>query len=207
LVTKLKPVARAQQRAETREVIREAAMTLFADRGFDAVTVADITREAGVARSTFFRYFPDKADVLFEDDSASHLLLGKAVAGAARLTSVPLGDSLDAMLRVARAAVLVLADSKSIQAMRYPMREQLIAETPQLQICSLVKERGYTDALEAALVEQGATSLTACQAALVATACYATGYAEAFTAPQLLPAAVERAFDKLFALGSGAGPR
>ncbi|WP_431950639.1 TetR family transcriptional regulator [Actinacidiphila sp. bgisy167] len=52
--------------------------------GFDAVTVTEIASGAGVARSTFFRYFPDKADVFFHDDEAAHLLLARAVAGAAR---------------------------------------------------------------------------------------------------------------------------
>lgn len=189
-----------RRRAQTREAIQDAAMTLFADRGFDAVTVTDITKHAGVARSTFFRYFPDKADVLFEDDSASHLLLAKAVAGAARAAG-PLGDSLEATLRVAWAALLVLADSKAIQAVHYPIREQLIAETPQLQICSLAKERGYIDALEAALADHGASPLTARQAAHVAAACYHTGYTETFSAPELLPVAVDRAFDNLFSLG------
>ncbi len=48
------------------------------------MTVTEIASGAGVARSTFFRYFPDKADVFFHDDEAAHLLLARAVAGAAR---------------------------------------------------------------------------------------------------------------------------
>jgi AcrR family transcriptional regulator len=174
-------------------------MALFAEHAFDGVTVADITARAGVARSTFFRYFPDKAAVLFEDDSASHLLLAKAVAGAAR-ARVPLGDSLADALRAARSAMLVLADSKAIQAVRYPMREQLIADTPQLQACSLVKEREYTDAMVTALIDQGAAPLTARQAAHIATACYDTGYTETFDTPESLPAAVDRAFERLMGL-------
>jgi AcrR family transcriptional regulator len=192
-------LSRESKQERTREAIRHAAMTLFAERGFDAVTVADITAQSGVARSTFFRYFPDKADVLFEDDSASHLLVAKAVAGAARARA-PLGDSLADALRALHSALLVLADSKAIQAVRYPMREQLIAETPQLQACSLVKEREYTDAMEAALIGQGGTPLTARLAAHIATACYDAGYIETFSTPELLPAAVDRAFERLMTL-------
>jgi AcrR family transcriptional regulator len=187
------------KRQRTRERISREAMALFAERGFDAVTVTDITAAAGVARSTFFRYFPDKANVLFEDDSASHLLLAKAVAGAAR-TKAPLGDSLPEALRAAHSACLVLADSKAIQALRFPVREQLIAETPQLQACSLVKERGYTDAIEAALIEQGSEPLIARQAARIATACYDAGYTETFKTPELLPSAVDRAFKRLLSV-------
>jgi AcrR family transcriptional regulator len=177
-------------------------MSLFAERGFDDVTVADITASAGVARSTFFRYFPDKAEVLFEDDSASHLLLAKAIAGAAR-TLAPLGDDLFVSLRVAHAACLVLADSKASQALHHPIREQLIASVPQLQACSLAKEREYTDVIEKALRDQGTAPLIARQAAHIATACYDAGYTEAFTNPGYLPEAVDQAFRRLFHLPAG----
>jgi AcrR family transcriptional regulator len=194
-------VGKESKSEKTRTRIREVAMTLFAEQGFDGVTATEIAAEAGVARSTFFRYFPDKSDVLFEDDSASHLLLAKAVAGAARL-SAPLGDSLAEALRVLWSTCLVLADSKAIQAMRYPMREQVIAQTPQLQACSLVKERGYTDAMVAALLEQGAEPLIARQAAHIATACYDAGYTETFSDPGGLPEAVDRAFRRLMSINT-----
>jgi AcrR family transcriptional regulator len=201
-MTKPAPMTQEARRARTREAIRDAAMTLFADQGYDAVTVADIAKEAGVARSTFFRYFPDKPDVLFDDDESPYQLMTKAVAGAARASGQPLGDSFPAVMRIARAAALVLADSKAVQAIRHPVPEQLIADSPEVQLCILTRERGCTDALETALVEQGAAPLTARQAARVASACYATGYTEAFHAPELLPAAVEKAFDNLFTLGA-----
>ncbi|WP_454119068.1 TetR/AcrR family transcriptional regulator [Microbacterium lacticum] len=52
-------------RATSREVIAEAATELFLEQGFAATTVADITRRAGVSRSSFFNYFGSKADVLW----------------------------------------------------------------------------------------------------------------------------------------------
>src|ERR1700744_3287617 len=41
-----------------------AAVALFTEQGYDATTVAQIAERAGVTRSTFFRYFPDKREIL-----------------------------------------------------------------------------------------------------------------------------------------------
>ncbi len=52
-------------RASSREMIAEAASELFLERGYQATSIVDITRRAGVARSSFFNYFGAKADVLW----------------------------------------------------------------------------------------------------------------------------------------------
>jgi AcrR family transcriptional regulator len=55
---------RARRGAETRERIYQAALGLFAERGFAATTVEDITEAADVGKGTFFNYFPSKEHVL-----------------------------------------------------------------------------------------------------------------------------------------------
>lgn len=51
----------------TRSRLQEAALRLFAARGYDATTVEDIAREAGVSHMTFFRHFPTKDAVVLDD--------------------------------------------------------------------------------------------------------------------------------------------
>jgi AcrR family transcriptional regulator len=58
------PGRRERQRTETRQKLYEAAMRLFAERGFFATTTEDITEAADVGQGTFFNYFPSKQHVL-----------------------------------------------------------------------------------------------------------------------------------------------
>jgi AcrR family transcriptional regulator len=61
------PGKRETQRQETKQRLQAAALTRFHDDGFDATSVAAIAADAGVTERTFFRYFPSKEAVLFQD--------------------------------------------------------------------------------------------------------------------------------------------
>jgi AcrR family transcriptional regulator len=58
---------RERKKQRTREQIVEAAMALFAERGYHATTIADIATAANVAPRTFFTYFPSKEAVVFHN--------------------------------------------------------------------------------------------------------------------------------------------
>ena len=64
---------RERKKRETQEAIAAAAMALFSEHGFDAVTVAEIARAADVSEKTVFNHFPAKEDLVFfrSDDRLS----------------------------------------------------------------------------------------------------------------------------------------
>lgn len=56
---------RERKKQQTRELIADTARRLFAERGFDQVTVAEVARAANVSEVTVFNYFPTKEDLLY----------------------------------------------------------------------------------------------------------------------------------------------
>ena len=89
-----KPTNRHQlRRRSTHEALRQAALKRFACKGFANVTVTELAREAGVTERTFFRHFPTKEAVLFQDYETQLEWLAEALAQR------PASDSLfDAVL-------------------------------------------------------------------------------------------------------------
>ena len=73
------PVAAGRPRASSREVLAEAACELFLEQGYEATTIAEITRRAGVSRSSFFNYFSSKGDLLWSSLDAQIVMLEAAL--------------------------------------------------------------------------------------------------------------------------------
>jgi len=59
---------RERKKARTRAAIRQHALRLFRQQGYDATTIEQIADAAEVSPATFFRYFPTKEDVVLQDD-------------------------------------------------------------------------------------------------------------------------------------------
>src|ERR1700761_4606171 len=76
-----------RKRRRARQRIIEAATELFLERGFDGVSVGDIAERAEVGRTTFFRHFGDKQEVVFAKEQ--ELLDTITAAGQAEGTRVP----------------------------------------------------------------------------------------------------------------------
>jgi AcrR family transcriptional regulator len=158
---------RKQQRA--RDAIVRAAFELFAERGFQEVTVAEIAERAEVGRTTFFRYFGDKQEVLFADDETTlNRLLDDLRARTAM--NPPAADSLAAWLEILRDCTLAQAGATADPS-RTRILLQLLKDNPELQARHLLKQQRQATAISETLHGCGASQPVAALAPQLALAC------------------------------------
>ena len=122
-----------------RERLVIAAVDLFSEQGYDETTVAQIAERAGVTRSTFFRYFPDKRELLVAGQATLSGLLAEGI------TAAPAGSSpLEAVV-----AGLVRA-SAAMGPMNHeigPRLEAVVARAPSCRSAALLKGVGLATAM------------------------------------------------------------
>lgn len=82
-------------KASSRETLAEAACELYLEQGYEATSIAEITRRAGVSRSSFFNYFSSKSDVIWSEFDAR---VAAAVAALGALGDGVDGDAVRAVL-------------------------------------------------------------------------------------------------------------
>src|SRR5262245_32025350 len=70
---------RSRKKVKTRFAIEDAALSLFEEQGYDLTTVEEIADRAEVSTTTFFRYFPSKAEVLLTDHGQQLPALHRAI--------------------------------------------------------------------------------------------------------------------------------
>jgi AcrR family transcriptional regulator len=118
------PGLRERKKQRTREAIVEAAFDLFAERGFDGTTIADIADAAEIAPRTFFAYFPSKDDVVFHDFAEKHALV------ASWLRNREPGTNAIEALRAGIADAKGKIDAAGLREKR--LRERLVRENESL---------------------------------------------------------------------------
>jgi AcrR family transcriptional regulator len=134
-----RPGLRERRKALTAAELEAAAYRLFAERGFDNVTVDDIAAEADVSRRTFFRYFASKEDVLLADHFVQLARLREAMD--ARPTDEPIVTAL-------RNALLSLTSDFEERKEKVIIRGRIMRDTPSLQARSLVHQKLWEDAMQ-----------------------------------------------------------
>ncbi|MBV9607548.1 MAG: TetR family transcriptional regulator [Solirubrobacterales bacterium] len=135
---------RERKKQQTRETIARAALRLFAERGYDETTLADIANAANVAPRTIFAYFESKEDILLCEEN------GYLTALKRRLDERPAGSTTVDAIR----GFLSSVEHPDEEA---KLRKQVIAANPDLQ----VKMRGRHAQLEPMLAESIAQDLGA----------------------------------------------
>jgi AcrR family transcriptional regulator len=140
-----RPGLRERRKQLTAAELEAAALRLFGERGFDAVTVDDIAAEADVSRRTFFRYFASKEDVLLADHHVQLARLRDAMAD--RPPDEPI-------LTALRNAILSLTGDFEDRKEMIILRGRLMRDTPSLQARSLVHQKAWEDAMQAMVAER-----------------------------------------------------
>ena len=162
------PGLRERKKQRTRSLIADSARRLFAERGFDGVTVAEIAREADVSEATVFNYFPTKEDLFYSRLEAFEEELLEAIHRR------PPGESVLAAFRgfvLEQRGVLAIEpgrDEEATEQLRTITR--VITESPAL----LARERQvfarYAESLAALLAEETGSAAADVEPRAVATA-------------------------------------
>ena len=146
----------AKKKDDVRSRLQRAALELFRERGYDRTTAAEIAARAGVTERTFFRYFPDKREVLFDGEAMVRAALTASIADA------PAGlGPLDTLFRAFRSFGPTLEAKRAYAEPRH----EVISTTPALHEREVAKIAALADALAAALKARGVADLRAVLAA------------------------------------------
>lgn len=144
-------------------------MALFFERGYDAVTVADIAERAGLTKRSLFNHFADKPEIVFVDVD------GFAADVVAALAAVEPGlPPLDAAVLAFERAATVFDGLRDMTR----RRRELIDSSTELRERELITLRALSDRIAAALVERRTPVREAGFAAISATAVFTTAFDE-----------------------------
>ena len=154
---------RERKKRQTRQLIADAARRLFAERGFEAVPVAEIARAAEVSEATVFNYFPTKEDLLYSRLEAFEQELLSSIRDR------PPGEPvLSAFGRFVSAPRGLLASSDPAEVEHLAGISRVIAESPSLLAREQQIYARYTDGLAALLGEETSAGPTDVQPWIVA---------------------------------------
>ncbi|MFI5780827.1 TetR/AcrR family transcriptional regulator [Nocardia sp. NPDC051570] len=153
-----------------RERLVVAAVDLFTEQGYDATSVAQIAERAGVTKSTFFRYFPDKRELLAAGQQTLSRLLAEGIAeapeGATPLEAVAAG--------LGRASSAMGPMNRELA----PRLKAAIAANSELQERDALKSVGLAAAMTDALRARGVPDPTAHLAGELGVLAFKRGYAQ-----------------------------
>jgi AcrR family transcriptional regulator len=155
---------RQRKKQQTREAIHRAAMRLFAERGFEATTIADIAAAADIAPRTFFSYFASKEEAVFPKFETAFADFDRALRERASGTT-----ALDALREwIMQGAEHYLGDVEDAR-----LEAQLRRDSPAVAACDLQHMRRFEQRLAEAVGEDFGEPADALRPRLVAAAAMA----------------------------------
>ncbi|MBM2623048.1 TetR family transcriptional regulator [Actinoplanes sp. LDG1-06] len=139
--------------------LRQAAMDLYASRGFERTTVAEIAERAGLTERTFFRHFADKREVLFAGSERLQELLVETTAASFE-ASGPAGAVVAAFEHAATSYFPEVAFSRQRQDIidaNPPLQERELAKLDRVAaaLAQVLRDRGVADPAAAVAAESG----------------------------------------------------
>jgi len=143
----------ARWEPHTRERLERAALALFVERGYDATTVAEIAERAGLTKSTFFRQFADKREVLSSAQDILIELFSGAIAAAP-----PAATAIDCLAAALDSAGPAFTPERHDFARQ---RRVVIAANSELQERELLKRARLATAIADALRARGVDDTSA----------------------------------------------
>lgn len=172
-------MSRWQPDAQAR--LQQAALALCGERGYEETTVAEIAERAGLTKRTFFRYFPDKREVLFLDSQQLEQRMVAAIEAA------PVSASALSMI----GAALDAAATRFEEVREFAgLRHRIIASSRELQERELIKISSLAAAMTRALRARGFTDTAAAIAAFTGTAIMHVTFEQWVADPDRAPFAV-----------------
>ena len=159
----------ARWEPNARERLERAALALFVEHGYDATTVAEIADRAGLTKSTFFRYFADKREVLFGGQDILAGLFADAIEAAG-----PWATTVDCLAAALESVSVVFTPERHDVA---PQRRAAIAANSERQERELLKRARLASAIADALRAREADDTTARLAAEMGVLAFSTAYA------------------------------
>ncbi|MFZ7088426.1 TetR/AcrR family transcriptional regulator [Curtobacterium sp. RRHDQ10] len=158
----------ARWQPDARGRLLRAAIDLFAEQGYDATTTAQIAARAGLTKTTFFRHFPDKREVLFFGQP----VLVDLARTAAR-TAPSDGTPMDAVLAAVDAMTATAFDEQREYA---PRLQEVVAANIELRERAVFKQAVIARAIADGLAERGVAEPTASLAADLGARAYHDGF-------------------------------
>jgi AcrR family transcriptional regulator len=185
-----------RKRRRARERIVQVADELFSAHGYDKVSVSDIAVRAEVGRTTFFRHFGDKPEVVF----AKQQELLDAITAAQDDDAGASPQTAAEALKQLRPIVLDLCVQVTSDPDGYRRHYTLLAHHAELRGRDALKTQQVADALNDLLVHRGCEPAIARLAAELALACLQTPV-RLSNDPETLQDEVSATFDRALALG------